>query len=114
MKILIVDDDEIAHILIKNYLDGNFFEFYDAYNGSEAVDMAFKNKYDLILMDQRMPTMDGLTAAKSIKSMSPDIPVISISAFDEDFDKDKLFDFFIRKPYSKELLRTVILKKLNK
>ena len=107
-KILLVDDDEIVHELVKMYLNEKRFEISDAYDGSDAVDMAFNNIYDLILMDIRMPH-SGITATKTIKSMSPNIDIICISSYETEYCKDiDLFDDFIRKPFTKNVFRNKI------
>ncbi len=112
-KILVADDDKHTHIILKTILNDKLFEIFNAYDGSEAVDITFKNRIDLILMDQRMPNMDGLTAAKTIRKMCPKLPIISISAYDPEPDHLKVFDEFISKPIDKKLLRNTVKKLLN-
>lgn len=112
-KILCVDDEERFVKLVKLLLNEKLFEIDDAYDGGGAVTKAFRNTYDLILMDIRMPNMDGVTAAHTIKKMSPKVPIVAVSAFDVAHIEDmEIFDAIIRKPVDKDELRGTILKVL--
>ncbi len=95
-KILLVEDNEINIEIAEELLKQAGFEVEKAMNGQEAVDKfsASKlNEYDAILMDVRMPVMDGLEATKAIRKLeredSATIPIIAMSAnaFDEDIKK---------------------------
>jgi CheY-like chemotaxis protein len=113
-KILCVDDEKLFVELIKLMLNEKLFEIDDAYNGGEAVTKAFENKYDIILMDINMPEMDGIVASQTIRKMLPNIPIISISAYDaSDMKGSEVFTENIRKPISRNSLRDLILKVLN-
>lgn len=124
-RILIVDDDEINILVLKSYLsilDGVIVE--TASNGFKAVtiikDYSINLTYfDLVLMDNRMPVMDGLEATKEIKDLVrqgliPDLPIIASTADQttEDFDQAG-FCAFLRKPFSKESLMKEITKFMN-
>ena len=110
-KILIVDDESKIREVIREYLSFKGFETEEAVNGMEAVEMARKNDYNLIIMDIMMPKLDGFTACKEIKK-TKDIPIIMLSARGEEYDK--LFGFaigiddYVVKPFSpKELMARV-------
>ena len=81
-KILIVDDTELNLNLIEMILEDSNLVLLTAKNGEEAVKMAFEHHPDLILMDLRMPLMDGYEATTIIKGdiRSKSIPIIAISA----------------------------------
>ena len=79
-RILHVEDDKLFQTMVRLMLNDKMFIIDTAENGSIAVDKAFKNIYDIILMDVFMPIMDGRVAAQTIKNMSPDIPIIALSA----------------------------------
>ena len=86
-----------------------------AKNGEEAVEISKNNAdIDLILMDLKMPIMDGFEATKQIKKIRPNIPVVAQTAFVSAEDKEKVFslgfDDFLSKPISKEALIAVINK----
>ena len=69
-KLLIADDESIIRKGIKNLIDFESLEIdqvFEAENGKEAVDLALKNKIDIVIMDINMPIIDGLSASKKIK-----------------------------------------------
>lgn len=110
-RILIVDDESKIREVIREYLIFKGFETDEAVNGMEAVELARKNDYNLIIMDIMMPKLDGFTACKEIKK-TKDIPTIMLSARGEEYDK--LFGFalgiddYVVKPFSpKELMARV-------
>jgi two-component system response regulator AlgR len=86
IKVLIVDDESLARIRMQRLLGKNFdVEVVgEAKNGFEAVHMAQQYLPDIVLMDVRMPEMDGLDAARQIATMRPPPAVIFCTAF-EDF-----------------------------
>jgi CheY-like chemotaxis protein len=75
--ILVVDDTKMNFMLLKSQLRKTNVNTVWIENGYEAVQFVKnKNKADLILMDIRMPVMDGIEASKIIKGINPDIPII--------------------------------------
>jgi len=105
--VLIVDDVEINRLLLREYLEGLNVTTVEAANGSEAIELINDNKPDLILMDIKMPVMDGYEASNVIKANKElqDIPIIAItaSALKEEEDQIKMsgFDGYLSKPISK-------------
>ena len=80
--ILVVDDYQDAREMYAEYLQFSGFRVAEAKNGNEAIDQAFALKPDLILMDIKMPKVDGCTATQRLKAdheLSA-IPVIGITA----------------------------------
>jgi CheY-like chemotaxis protein len=99
LKILIVDDDEITHKLLKIFLNQFDVIVHDSYDGFDAIKKTIVNDYGFILMDVRMPIMNGNESSKSIKEFKPEIPIYSISAYNFNFDKyDGLYEGYIKKP----------------
>jgi signal transduction histidine kinase len=113
LKILAVEDDEFAYIYLRELLKGLNIELYWAMNGAAAVEK-FKAdmSFDIILMDLKMPVMDGYEATKILKSIKPGIPVIAISAFAiQEEIKNNIgvsFDGHIMKPLEKNDLLIAI------
>lgn len=110
-KILIVDDEAKIRAVIREYAEFNHHQVEEAADGMEAVSMALKEDFDLVIMDIMMPRLDGFSACKEIKK-AKDIPVIMLSARGEEYDK--LFGFelgiddYVVKPFSsKELMARV-------
>lgn len=86
IKVLIADDQELIKDSIKIILDVNpKYSITDTVtNGQEALESIEKNKPDVVLMDIRMPVMDGTVCTKHIKEKYPDIKVIILTTFDDD------------------------------
>jgi len=119
MKLLIVDDEQLIRNVIKEYAFIENFSVDEAENGIDAIDKCSKNDYDVIIMDIMMPKLDGYQAVKEIKKIK-NIPIIMLSARNEEFDK--LFGFelgiddYVSKPFSpKELIARIkaIYKRYN-
>jgi len=112
-KILIADDEITSILLLKEYLQSTGIEVITAANGKEAID-ALENGLvpDIILMDLRMPVIDGYTATAEIKEKYPDLKVIAQTAYVMPDDEDKArasgCDDFITKPISKEVLFEIL------
>lgn len=111
MKILIVDDEEMIRGVLKEYVEFEGNEAFEAADGMEAVKMCRDNDYDVVLMDVMMPRLDGFSAVKEIRKFK-DVPVIMLSARGEEYDK--LFGFeigaddYVTKPFSpKEVMARV-------
>lgn len=111
--ILIAEDDEANVLLLKKALEKTNAEIIHADNGKDAIKQ-FKNNpdIDVILMDIRMPIMDGIEATTQIKHIDKNIPIIVQTAFTMSSEKEKSFkagcDDYISKPINiKELYATV-------
>ena len=83
-KVLIVDDTKMNLLVVCEFLKKTQLQIDTACNGVEAVGKAKENKYDVILMDQRMPEMDGTEAMQRIKAqeggLNNDTPIICLTA----------------------------------
>ncbi len=100
-KILVVDDiADNCELIIKNF-EGSKIAVVSAADGVEAIECFNREKPDLILMDIRMPNMDGYEAAREIKKLS-DIPIIALTASvmrdEHERVKSEDFDGYLRKP----------------
>lgn len=111
MKVLIVDDEEMIRNVLREYVEFEGNEVFEASDGIQAVKMCRENDYDIILMDVMMPALDGFSAVKEIRKFK-DIPVIMLSARGEEYDK--LFGFevgaddYVTKPFSpKEVMARI-------
>jgi len=102
-KILIAEDNDSNYILM-TYILKSHYEYIRAKNGKEAVEMAESESPDLILMDLKMPVMDGLEATRQIKEQKPDMPIIALTANAFDSDRQMAIeagcDDFMSKPVS--------------
>jgi DNA-binding NtrC family response regulator len=80
-KILIVDDEIDLTELLSTILAVKGFEVCQAYSGFEAVELTDQNKFDLILMDIKMPGINGVEAFLRIKEKQPEAKVILMTAY---------------------------------
>jgi two-component system, NtrC family, response regulator HydG len=80
-KILIVDDDAAHRRMLDTVLTGEGYRITQADDGEAAVEAVEADFYDLVLMDVRMPLMDGLQAQQRIREISPGIPIIIMTAY---------------------------------
>lgn len=115
--ILLVDDVELARILLKGFLESSGFNIIEAENGKDAVETAKRHHPDLILMDMKMPVMDGYLAVKNIRNSNSKLsktPIIAVTASAMIEEEEKALaagcDGFLRKPVHmaelvKELMR---------
>ena len=81
--ILIVDDDKAHGLMLETLLKKWQFKISRAENGLEAVEKIKETPFDCVLMDIRMPDMDGITALKFIHAYNPAIPIIMMTAFSD-------------------------------
>ena len=104
-KILIAEDNDSNYILMSYILKKNY-QYERAKNGQEAVELADKNAYDLVLMDIKMPVMDGLQATAAIKEKHPDLPIVALTANAFDSDRQLVEEAgcidFLAKPVSSD------------
>lgn len=102
MKKILIAEDNDSNYMLMSYILKNHYEFFRAVNGQKAVEMALAEKPDLILMDIKMPVMDGLEATRQIKAQMPEIPIIALTANAFDSDRQSTIDAgcddFISKP----------------
>jgi DNA-binding NtrC family response regulator len=81
LKILVVDDQESMRALLQDMLDVIGYEVTLAEGGEEALKMLQESEFNLVLSDLNMPGMDGTALLRSIKSSTPDLPVVIITGY---------------------------------
>ena len=115
-RILLVEDSGINRMIVQNFLqDWWDVQADEANNGKEAVTKAHEATYDLILMDFRMPEMDGKEATRRIRRLNPyyaSVPILALTAdvqAAKDKETDRLFDGLVGKPFEVEVLQNTIL-----
>lgn len=103
-KILIVDDELKMRILIRDFLKRENFDVVDASNGEDAIKIFLEDKtIDLIILDIMMPKLDGLETCEKIRQYSNNIPILILTAKNENDDIVKGFqigaDDYLTKPF---------------
>lgn len=106
--ILLVDDTQANLRLLSHVLKKEGYNYLEATNGLEAIELAEKHEPDLILLDIMMPGLDGFEVIKRIKKIDllSDVPIIFLSSLTETDDKVQGFKYggvdYITKPFQKE------------
>ncbi len=111
-KILLAEDELSNYLFLETILKVNNIKIDWAKNGKEAVEMAKENTYDLILMDIKMPELNGIEATKQIRSLGVKTPIIAQSAFVSESKKQEAkkagMNDYISKPIDgKELMQKI-------
>jgi PAS domain S-box-containing protein len=109
LTILIAEDEEYNMLYMNELFSNSKINIIEAFNGLEAVELAKSNPdIDLILMDIKMPIMNGIEAMNEIKKIKPNIPIIALSAFAMESDKETAlkngFDEYLSKPIDRKKL----------
>jgi hypothetical protein len=113
LKVLIVDDDRISLLLLEKIITEISGEVLLATNGCEAIDICKKNvDIDIILMDLKMPKLDGCGATQEIRKFNKDVVIIAQTAYAYPEDQEKALksgcNDFVTKPLSREVLIKLI------
>jgi CheY-like chemotaxis protein len=113
--VLIAEDEENNFMLLEIFLASLNVNIIHAVNGKEAVEIIESNaQVDLVIMDLKMPLMDGYLATVMIKKSHPKLPVIAQTAYAYEADREKALkagcDDYISKPVNKASLFSLIAK----
>ncbi len=113
--VLIAEDEDNNFLFFKEALIENNIKVIRAHNGIDAVNICFTNPtINLVLMDLKMPVLDGYEAAKQIKALKPQLPIVAQSAHALTSDRDRVkkegFAGYITKPIKVEELFALISK----
>jgi two-component system, response regulator, stage 0 sporulation protein F len=111
IRILLVDDEENIRFLFREELEEEGYQIELASNGFEAIEKVKSSEFDLVVMDIKMPGMDGIQALNEIKNLHKDLPVILCSAYGE-FKQD--FSSWISDAYVVKSADTTELKQTIK
>ncbi|PHO09207.1 MULTISPECIES: response regulator transcription factor [Malaciobacter] len=117
MKLLFVEDDELLRKSYSIYLEELFDEIIEAADGKEGLEMYYKHKPDIIMLDISMPFINGMDVVKEIRKEDKDVTIIVLSAHS---DKAYLFDAielnifkYLVKPLPRSLFKESILKAIE-
>ena len=114
MKTILVAEDNESNYILMTYILKKDYQILRAANGQEAVDKVEEGGIDLVLMDIKMPVMDGLEATRIIRAKKPDLPIIALTANAFDSDRDSALQAgcneFITKPVNRQMTLDTIAK----
>ena len=116
-RVLVVDDDKVLQESLKSALEYHHFIVDTADNGQEAVNAAYRETYDLVVMDVNMPEMDGIQALTEMKKHDPSLIVLILTAYSNVSDavkavKEGAYNY-LEKPISSENLVALIKRALK-
>lgn len=107
-RILLAEDDRNLGVLLNNYLNMKHFETTLCSDGKVALEVFRKDTFDICILDIMMPEMDGITLARELRKIQPDIPIIFLTAKNLKEDVIEGFksgaDDYITKPFSMDEL----------
>lgn len=112
MNILVIDDEEMVRYVLTEKLSECGFTVAAAVDGQSAVEVFGKTKFDAVLLDLKMPGMDGIETLKELKKQDPDIPVIMVTAYGDiatavDAIKLGAYDFVEKPPQISRIILTL-------
>lgn len=119
LTVLVAEDDEVGRVYLKQLLEGKCKKVFYAENGKKAVEIYAENEgIDLVLMDIKMPVMDGYSATIKIRSMDHNAVIIAQTAYALSGDREKAIaagcDEYLTKPLGRESLISAIEKYFSK
>ncbi|SBS27185.1 Signal transduction histidine-protein kinase BarA [Marinomonas aquimarina] len=118
IRLLLAEDNATNQLIAKELLQSEGAQVVIANNGQEAVELFHEQAFDLVLMDIQMPVMDGYDAAKAIRRVTDDTPIIAMTAnaltSDRELAQEAGMNAHVSKPFQIEHLVDTILENLSK
>jgi DNA-binding NarL/FixJ family response regulator len=111
-KILIVDDEKDFRAIVKEILIDEEFSAAEASNGLNAIEIFKNNSFDVVLLDLRMPQMDGIKTMQKLKKIDSHVPIIILTAFGDiptavEAVKQGAYDFITKPPEFDKLISII-------
>ena len=118
MKKILIAEDNDSNFVLMTYILKKYYQFERAKNGQEAVEMVGKDHFDIVLMDIKMPIMDGLEATKAIREFNSEVPIVALTANAFDSDRQAAMEAgcndFLAKPVSSDVCLATLEKIFGK
>jgi len=115
--ILVVDDQELMRYLVVSYLSKLGHSCLTAVDGIDALDKIKRNKIDAVITDIKLPDMDGMTLIGEISKQFPELPVMVMTAFDEEYSEGEVISVgareFLKKPFTLDEFAVRLNKMIN-
>lgn len=104
MKILVVEDEPVNMMLMTFILNDEGHEPIEAFTGAEGITKTLDSKPDIVLMDLKLPDLDGFEATRRIREKNKSVPIIAVTSFSMDDVREKFdkagFNGYIQKPFN--------------
>ena len=117
MKRILIAEDTDSNYLLLSFILKKEYEIRRALNGQEAVDICRADRPDLVLMDFKMPVMNGLEATRRIREFDKSLPIIALTANAYDSDREHAYEAgcndYMSKPVTANELREMLKKYLG-
>lgn len=119
LKVIVAEDDKISFFFLNYILEGISAKILHATNGMKAIELVKENPdTDIVLMDSKMPVLNGIDAVKEIRKFNPDVYIIAQTAYAIDDYKSKTLEAgcnnYIEKPVNKDKLLEIISEGITK
>jgi CheY-like chemotaxis protein len=115
--ILVVDDDELVRNLVVTLLSKLGHSSITATDGVDALDRMKENKIDAVIADIKMPNMDGVALTREILKRHPELPILMMTAFDEEYSPGEAIAAgareYIKKPFAPDEFSVQLQKMIN-
>lgn len=103
-KVLVVDDEQSIVTLLQYNLEQSGFEVITAFDGEDGLNKIFSEDPDIVVLDLMLPKMDGVEVCKAVRSEKNQVPILMLTAKDDEFDKvlglELGADDYMTKPFS--------------
>lgn len=115
--ILVVDDEELMRYLVVSYLSKLGHSCLTAVDGVDALDKIKDNKIDAVITDIKLPNMNGMALTGEISRQYPDLPIMVMTAFDEEYSEGTAISVgareFLKKPFTLDEFAIRLSKMIN-
>jgi len=115
--ILVVDDEELMRYLVVSYLSKLGHSCLTAVDGMDALDKIKENRIDAVITDIKLPNMDGMTLTREISRKYPELPIMIMTAFNEEYSEGTTISVgareFLKKPFTLDEFAVRLNKMIN-
>lgn len=113
MKVLVVEDEPFNMMLMKIILKKHGHEPIEAFTGAQGIEKTYSSRPDLVLMDLRLPDMEGFEATRRIRDIMKNVPIIAVTSYSMDDVREEVikahFNGLIQKPINARTIMDEIM-----